>query len=321
MKRVPFCLLVIVLLIAAALPASAYAQSGQAEPKLFPLEIRNRSASPVTVLLLGPEGLAAYALNVPASTDMLFTVREGQYDQTTYACGSTAKGKLDVSQRLRLVFTACPSDAPNWGAPTLEKVHLFDSPKGILWRYQYAPPALPAFPPPLPTLRSCTFTATGDLTLYRLPDFNSNVFATVGSGFDWFANSRTVDGWIGFDPGYAQAGNIGPFHNRWIAPNAPVRLSSGCSALPVVWGPSPGICFVTPVITTINIYAQPDTSSTVAGRLHGSDFAAVLGTTANEDWTKVDLAPGNTGSPVTGWVQHSQVYPQGSCGSIPIISP
>jgi hypothetical protein len=321
MKRVPFSLLVIILLLTAALPASASAQNGQDEAKLFPLEIRNRSASPVTVLLLGPNGLAAYALNVSASSQRLFTVREGLYDQTTLACGDTAKGKLDVSQQLRLVFTACPGEAPNWGAPTIEKIHLFDSPKGILWRYQYAPPMPPPPAPIPPVSSSCTFTATDTVTIYRLPDFASNVFSTVGSGFSMPLNSRTAGGWLGFDPGYAQAGNIGPFHNRWIPPDAPVSLSSGCNALPVVWGPPPGVCFVTPGGGIINIYAQPDTSATVAGQLHANDFAAVLGNTANMNWTKVDLSQGNTGQAVTGWVEQNKVFTQGSCGSIPVINP
>jgi hypothetical protein len=252
---------------------------------------------------------------------MHFTVREGLYDQTTFACGDIAEGNLDVSQQLRLVFTACPSAAPNWGAPTLEKVHLKDSPKGLSWRYQYAPPTPPP-PAPLPPVPgSCTFTATDTVTIYRLPDFASNVFSTVGAGFSLPLNSQTADGWLGFDPGYAQAGNIGPFHNRWIPPDAPVNLSSGCSALPVVWGPPAGVCFVTPGGATINIFAQPDTSSTIAGLLHAYDFGAVLGNLASMDWVKIDLAPSNTGQAVTGWVQQDHVFFQGSCGSVPVISP
>jgi hypothetical protein len=321
MTRTRFPLFVLVLLLAVALPAAALAQDE--EPSLFRVEIHNRSASPVTLVLFEQQSPTVYALTVQAGAQRTFTLREGVYDQTTYACGDSAEGSLDVSQQLRLVFTACPSEAPNWGAPTLEKIHLVDAPHGKLWRYQYTPLAPPASVPPPVFTGSCEFTPTGEVTIYRLPDFASSVFFTVGAGEfgEWSRpNARTADGWIGFDPGYAQAGNIGPFHNRWIPPDAPGTLSSGCANLPVQWGPMAGVCYAT-VFETTNIYAAPDASSAIAGRLHREDFAAVLGNTAARHWTQVDLQPGNTGEAVTGWMAHSQLYFQSSCGSIPTISP
>lgn len=67
-----------------------------------------------------------------------------------------------------------------------------------------------------PAAEACTFTANADLTVYRLPDSTSDVFGTMLLGESYQALARTADGWIGFDPGIAQAGNVGLAHHRWV---------------------------------------------------------------------------------------------------------
>lgn len=74
----------------------------------------------------------------------------------------------------------------------------------------------------------CSFTANEPLTAYRLPDGTSSLFGTVGAGDTYDILAWTADGWVGFDPGVAQAGNIGLAHHRWVRLNA--RLSSSCLA-------------------------------------------------------------------------------------------
>ena len=322
MKRNLFLGWIFILISSVAFPGVAFAQGSDGELDLFPIEIRNRTDRPVTVLLSESAGLTIYALTVQPETARVFTVREGAYDQTTFACGETTEGTLAVSQQIRLVFTSCPSEAPNSGAPSIEKVHLTDAPDGKKWFYQYKPPAPPVSSPVHNGSASgaCQFTATGEITIYRLPDNASVVFATEGSGFTTPLESQTADGWLGFDPGYAQAGNIGPFHNRWIPPDAAGNLSGDCTGLPVVWGPPPGICFATPIENT-NVYAQPDAGSIVAALLHVGEFAAVLGNTPDEAWVKVDLAQGSTGAPAVGWVDQDVLFFNGACGSVPTVSP
>lgn len=73
----------------------------------------------------------------------------------------------------------------------------------------------------------CTFTANAAVTAYRLPDSGSEIFATLGSGESFAVLARTGDGWLGFDPGFAQAGNIGLAHHRWV----PLNLTVGPSCL------------------------------------------------------------------------------------------
>lgn len=71
-------------------------------------------------------------------------------------------------------------------------------------------------PTTTPEPESCSFTANAELTVYRLPDSTSDVFGMMAIGESYPALARTADGWIGFDPGIAQAGNIGLAHHRWV---------------------------------------------------------------------------------------------------------
>ncbi len=78
-------------------------------------------------------------------------------------------------------------------------------------------PAAPAEP--------CAFTANESLTVYRLPDSASDVFGTISTGETFEVLARTAEGWVGFDPGIAQAGNIGLAHHRWVLLNATISPS------------------------------------------------------------------------------------------------
>jgi hypothetical protein len=71
----------------------------------------------------------------------------------------------------------------------------------------------------------CNFSGTEPLTVYRLPDLSSDVFGTLSGGETHEILAYTADGWIGFDPGFAQAGNIGLAHHRWVQMNATIRPS------------------------------------------------------------------------------------------------
>ncbi len=71
----------------------------------------------------------------------------------------------------------------------------------------------------------CEFTGNMALSVYRLPDASSDFFGTMTSGETHPALAYTADGWIGFDPGVAQAGNIGLAHHRWFQLNAVVTPS------------------------------------------------------------------------------------------------
>lgn len=63
----------------------------------------------------------------------------------------------------------------------------------------------------------CTVTTNTALTVYRLPDATSTEWSTLAAG-EVIPNveARTADGWIGFDPGVAQAPNVGLYRLRWV---------------------------------------------------------------------------------------------------------
>ncbi|MFV1950315.1 MAG: hypothetical protein ACC633_10365 [Anaerolineales bacterium] len=71
----------------------------------------------------------------------------------------------------------------------------------------------------------CEFTGNTALTVYRLPDASSDVFGTLPAGETHTVLAWTADGWLGFDPGIAHAGNIGLSHHRWFQLNAVVTPS------------------------------------------------------------------------------------------------
>ncbi len=70
----------------------------------------------------------------------------------------------------------------------------------------------------------CDFTENLAMQVYRQPDASSEFLGTmVGETHPVLA--WTADGWIGFDPGIVQAGNIGLAHHRWVRLNAIVTPS------------------------------------------------------------------------------------------------
>jgi len=135
----------------------------------------------------------------------------------------------------------------------------------------------------------------------------------VPVGFATVVDGQTASGWLGFDPGVAQAANIGPFRLRWIDPGN-VNLAGACGNLPVVWAPPPGVCFDMPM-EDVEVRAGPTTASTVLVILNVGEFAAVLGVNST-GWAKVDLGPGNTGSSAKGWIEQATLNMNGPCENL-----
>ena len=315
MKRSSLLAVVLSLVISLAILPSALARESEEGSTFHSVKVRNLTDRDVVLTLYRSGGSQAYQLVTSPKTTSVFPVLEGVYTQSTQSCGKAAAGALDVSHNLRLVFTPCRGAAPNQGAPYMEKIHLFDAPYGIRWAYRYYTPGTSA----TPSGGACQYTATGPVTIYSRPDNASTVFSNMGAGFTTTFSARTKDGWYGFEPGVAQAANIGPFRLRWIHPE-PGNLSANCQAVPILaWTPKAGICYFMPM-TASPVHQNPDTTSPVLVTLQVGEFAEVLGQTAGGDWSKVDLGPGNTGSHAVGWVDSSLLNISGPC-SLPTISP
>jgi len=105
-----------------------------AKTELARLEIINRSDQPVSVSLIGEE--IGYFLTVSPGKTQVFTVDRDNYSRTTFSCGLVDSGSVNIKKNMRLVFTNCYGNAPNWGEPRQEKVHIDDAPDGINWLYK-----------------------------------------------------------------------------------------------------------------------------------------------------------------------------------------
>lgn len=216
-----------------------------------------------------------------------------------------------VTLVLMATLLACSVLTPNTSTtPTKIAVH---SPVPTATAVKTTPTDTPTDTPSGP----CEAVTNSNVTIYQRPDMSAEVFSTVPSGFVTPIAGQTASGWVGFDPGVAQAANIGPFRLRWIQPDK-VSLTGDCGSLPVVWAPPPGVCFDMPM-EDVAVHADPDSTSPILEVLKIEQFAAVLGVNGS-GWVKVDLEPGNSGSNAQGWIEGSTLNMNGPCYDLPTLS-
>ena len=60
-------------------------------------------------------------------------------------------------------------------------------------------------------------TSNAGTIAYNYPDLSATQFGTLSAGMEVMAMVRMDEGWVGFDPGVAQAGNSGLKRMRWVA--------------------------------------------------------------------------------------------------------
>jgi len=189
-----------------------------------------------------------------------------------------------------------------------------------------ATPSLPTDTPaptvaPAPTLPAgsgpCEADASVNLDIYTRPSLLADVFGTLGPGLTVSISGRTADGWLGFDPGVAQAANIGVFRLRWIPPGASVSLTGNCAGVPIEsWVPAPGICYQMSM-GPVEVHASADPGSAVSHTLIVGEFVAVTGRTAT-GWLFVNGNQGNVPG-VIGFIPELEMNANGPCDSIPTV--
>lgn len=147
----------------------------------------------------------------------------------------------------------------------------------------------------LAALTALPCTVENSLTAYERPGLSAEVFGTISPGEVVEVLVITGSGWLGFDPGTAQAGNSGSFRYRWLQPNSiPVTDS-----LEVVWAPGPGVTYIMTMEDT-PVYAEADTASSVLITLPAGSGAEMAG--VNMDWVRVDLWDSSVEEDIQGWV-------------------
>jgi hypothetical protein len=183
-------------------------------------------------------------------------------------------------------------------------------------------PQAPAQPQPSPTPENtststpsmpCQLTAIVDSIIYQRPSAAADVFGTLTTGESVQPTVRTSDGFFGFEPGVAQAGNVGVFRNRWILKNYQISAEGDCSNLPVVIGPIANLCYAM-VMLDAPVYTSNDSTSDVLTTLKSGDYAMVLESSA--DWVKVDLNVSNLNISAVGWINLENIGYNGKCEAL-----
>jgi hypothetical protein len=137
-------------------------------------------------------------------------------------------------------------------------------------------------------------------------------FGELDPGLPITVVARSKDGWLGFDPGVAQAANVGPFRLRWVRPSDVVTRGN-CRDVATVWTPEPHTCFemaMEPVV--VREAPRPDAKSIAV--LHPGEFASIVGVQGGP-WAKVDLSHGNTGSSAVGFIPANALNVNGNCNA------
>jgi hypothetical protein len=166
-------------------------------------------------------------------------------------------------------------------------------------------PAPTPTPTPTPAAGgSCDLTAANPVTVYQRASAAADQFGTLSPSDTVNPTARTADGFYGFDPGVAQAGNVGLFRLRWVLKTVDVSLTAGCASLPTVVAPIAGICYAMMMQDT-PIYSSADATSALVTTMHLNDYAMI--TAHNSGWYTLDLNVASPGMDSLGYLQDSQL--------------
>ena len=116
MKKRKLAIIALVLVITTILFAAAPSQIIKSR-----LVIKNKSFQRVMISLRGSGNF--FYLVVDPLTEKVFTVPPQMYSHTTWACGRSTSGNLNMNSNVRLVFTRCGDISSSKGEPTQEKIH------------------------------------------------------------------------------------------------------------------------------------------------------------------------------------------------------
>jgi len=143
-------------------------------------------------------------------------------------------------------------------------------------------------------------TAEESLAVYTRPCSLSGVWSAIDEGETVNLEVRTISGWLGFDPGVAQAANTCSFRYRWLKPVSGISADS----LPLVWPPD---CGVTYAMTPADTPVYPDRDTTLAPVAVISANSAAAVTELQTFWIKVDLTNSPVEQDIQGWILSESV--------------
>ncbi len=163
----------------------------------------------------------------------------------------------------------------------------------------------------------CTLVASKAITAYSRPSLQAAKFAELSAG-ERVPVGGTTDGWIGFDPGVAQAANVGPFRLRWVQKTDAIKLEGACGSVPVVASLPPTACFQMFMEATPILDAARAGAATVANAKVG-DYAQAIA--ASDQWLQLDLSVGSLKQDRQGWIPRGASNVNGPCDQLPTVKP
>jgi len=159
-------------------------------------------------------------------------------------------------------------------------------------------------------------TAADTVVIRPRPDSASAVWGLLLPGESVPLSGVTLDGWLGFEPGVAQAGNSGSFRYRWIAPGESFLLAGDRDLLDTVWGSSAGIVYAM-TFCPVPVFVEPDGFATIADSLPAGSAAVIVSRLSG--WYLVDSSAGPTPETESGWVREEDVSISGDLGRVPLL--
>lgn len=157
---------------------------------------------------------------------------------------------------------------------------------------------------------ACQLSALVNSPIYQRPSAAADIFGTLSSGERVQPAVKTADGFYGFDPAVAQAGNVGVFRYRWILKTYQISTQGDCANLPVVLGPIANLCYAM-VMGDAQVYESSDATSTVIATLHTGDYASVI--SSSPEGAQVDLNVSSINMDTTGWIKLENIGYNGNC--------
>ncbi|NLP04605.1 hypothetical protein GX411_01450 [Candidatus Fermentibacteria bacterium] len=169
-----------------------------------------------------------------------------------------------------------------------------------------------------PSCSTLLIIAMSPIDVYERPDSTCAPWSILLPGQILEILVTTADGWLGFDPGVAQAGNSGSFRYRWIKRDASFTIASGDpDMLEVVWGPSAGFTYVM-TFEPVPVFLEPDSLSEIVDSLPCCSAAAI--TCRIPGWYGIDPVKGPHPGTIPGWVSETAVSINGVIEDVPLRS-
>ncbi|MCI0477967.1 MAG: hypothetical protein L0Y55_17125, partial [Anaerolineales bacterium] len=173
---------------------------------------------------------------------------------------------------------------------------------------------IPGTAPTTAASGKCQLVASKETAAYTRPSLQADKFADVQPGDTLEFSAMTKDGWLGFEPGVAQAANVGPFRLRWVQATDALKQNSACKQLPVAPNLLPTACYEMFMDAT-PILAEAKQDAAVVANAQAEDYAPVIA--ANDDWLELDLKASSLNLDKKGWITRDAANFNGDCDNLP----